>query len=96
MTPEQGLYEFLADAPLACHEIDVSGQIVYVNDAECRLLALPRDQIVGRPVWDFVAPEEQATSRQAVGRKMAGEAGVAALRTRLRSTQWGAADPGDP
>ncbi len=73
MTPEQGLYEFLADAPLACHEIDVSGQIVYVNDAECRLLALPRDQIVGRPVWDFVAPEEQATSRQAVGRKMAGE-----------------------
>ena len=73
MTPDQRLYEFLADAPLACHEINLSGAIVYVNDAECRLLALPRAQILGRPVWEFVAPEEQELSREAVARKMAGE-----------------------
>ena len=73
MTPEQRLYEFLADAPIACHEINVSGQIVFVNDAECHLFGLPQNQILGRPVWDFVAPEEQALSREAVRRKMAGE-----------------------
>lgn len=73
MTPEQRLYEFLAEAPIACHEIDVSGQIVFVNLAECQLLGLPPDQILGRPVWDFVAPEERGRSREAVGRKLAGE-----------------------
>ena len=73
MTPEQILYEFLGDAPIACHEINVSGQIVFVNYAECQLLGLPPNQILGRPVWDFVAPEEVATSREAVRQKMAGE-----------------------
>jgi len=73
LTPEQRLYEFLAEAPIACHEIDVSGQIVFVNVAECQLLGLPPDQILGRPVWDFVAPEERDRSREAVRRKLAGE-----------------------
>ena len=73
MTPEQRLYEVLLDAPIACHEINVAGQIVFVNYAECQLLGLPPDQILGRSVWDLVAPEERAASREAVRRKMAGE-----------------------
>jgi PAS domain S-box-containing protein len=73
LTPEKRLYEVLLDAPIACHEINVAGQIVFVNYAECQLLGLPPDQILGRPVWDFVAPEERSASREAVRRKMAGE-----------------------
>ena len=73
MIPEQSIYEFLADAPLACHEIDVAGCIVFVNDSECFLLGLPREDLMGHPVWEFVAPEEQELSREAVRRKMTGE-----------------------
>jgi two-component system, cell cycle sensor histidine kinase and response regulator CckA len=62
----------LSDAPIACHEISLSGEIVWVNEAECRLLGLDENQIVGRQVWDFVAPESQETSRAAVRAKLAG------------------------
>src|SRR6185295_1743277 len=30
----------LSDAPIACHELDRDGKIVWVNAAECRLLGL--------------------------------------------------------
>jgi two-component system cell cycle sensor histidine kinase/response regulator CckA len=72
LTRDQILYEFLADTPVACHELNFSGEIVFVNEAECRLLALSREQLLGRPIWDFVAPEEQSVSQEAVRRKMAG------------------------
>src|SRR6266545_3408504 len=63
----------LAEAPIACHEIDLAGVIVFVNDAECRLLGLPPEEILGRPAWHFVAPEERERSREAVHRKLTGE-----------------------
>ena len=64
--------EFLADAPIACHELDLSGRIIRINEAECRLLGLPERQILGRFVWDFVAPDEQAHVRDSVMRTMSG------------------------
>src|SRR4051794_3054840 len=59
--------------PVACHEISVSGEIVFVNQAECQLLGIIADEVLGRLIWDFVAPEEQFISQEAVRRKMAGE-----------------------
>jgi len=73
LSPHETLYEFLEQAPIACHEIDLSGAVVFVNDAECALLGLTREQMVGRQIWEFVAPEERAVSRDAVRRKLAGE-----------------------
>lgn len=73
MLGDQNSYQFLADAPIACHEIDCSGRIVYVNAAECRLLGHEENEILGRTVWDFVAPEEQETSHEAVLLKIAGK-----------------------
>ena len=70
MTRDQRLDEFLEAVPVACHEINVAGEIVFVNAAECRLLGLTRHQMLGRLIWDFVAPEEQTSSREAVRRKM--------------------------
>ena len=61
------------DAPVAYHEIDCGGVVRQVNQAECDLLGVERAQIVGRPIWEFVAPEAQAASRLAVARKLAGE-----------------------
>ena len=73
MRQDHGLYRFLGDLPIACHEIRGSGEVVYVNASECRLLGLSEGEILGRPIWEFVAPEEQAQSRDAVRRKMGGE-----------------------
>ena len=75
MQPQAGWQyglEFLADAPIACHELDLSGRIVRVNEAECRLLGLREDQILGRHVWEFVAPDEQSPVRDSVMRTMSG------------------------
>src|SRR3954453_11464316 len=63
----------LRDAPIACHELDLSGNVVWVNPAGCRLLGVPAEEIVGRHIWEFVAPQEREKSRAAVGRKLAGE-----------------------
>jgi two-component system cell cycle sensor histidine kinase/response regulator CckA len=73
LIPDQKQYEFLAEAPVACHEINLAGEIVFANDTECKLLGLQREQLIGRPVWDFVAPEERDRSREAVCKKMSGE-----------------------
>lgn len=59
--------------PFAYHEIDAQGVIVAVNEAECRLLGLRRDQIIGHAVWQFVAPEDRAANEQSVRDKLAGQ-----------------------
>jgi len=64
--------EFLADAPIACHDMDLQGRLVRVNEAACRLLGLPERQILGRIAWDFVTPEQREESREALLRVLAG------------------------
>jgi PAS domain S-box-containing protein len=58
-------------APVAYHEIDRNGTILRVNEAECRLLGYSAGEMVGRPAWEFVAPDQQTTSREAIRRKVA-------------------------
>jgi len=60
------------EAPVAYHEIDADGIIVRVNHAECALLGYRAQEMVGRPVWEFVIPENREESRLAVQRKMKG------------------------
>ena len=69
---EQTSHKILSDLPIACHEIDASGRVVYINAAECQLLGFTEAEILGQPVWNFVAPEEQEMSRAAVQDKLAG------------------------
>ncbi len=66
----RGLFE---DAPVAYHEIDREGIIQRVNQAECELLGYERQEMLGRPIWDFVSPEARAQSKEAVRRKVSGE-----------------------
>ncbi len=61
------------EAPVAYHEIDTSGIVTRVNLAECALLGCRAGEMLGRPVWDLVAPEERETSRESVRRKLSGE-----------------------
>jgi len=57
-------------APVAYHEIDRRGILRRVNQAECVLLGYEASELVGHPIWDFVAPEAQAQSREAIQKKM--------------------------
>jgi two-component system cell cycle sensor histidine kinase/response regulator CckA len=79
MTRWHQAFESLADAPIPTHELDLEGKIVRVNAAGCRLLGLREDEIIGRPIWEFVAPEEQDASRERICRVLANEQPMEAL-----------------
>jgi PAS domain S-box-containing protein len=67
-------YESLfAGAPVACHEIDLQGTVVRVNPTECELLGFDAAEIIGRPIWEFMALEEQEKSAAALRSKLSGE-----------------------
>jgi len=63
-------FEHIADAPIACHELDLEGRIIRINDAGCRLVGLPQSQIVGHYVWEFVASPEQGDVRERLRRNL--------------------------
>ena len=47
--------ELFEGTPVAFHEVDLEGFVRRVNSAECDLLGFGRDEIVGKPYWDFLA-----------------------------------------
>jgi PAS domain S-box-containing protein len=58
---------WLADAPDGIFVSDQQGRYVTVNDAGCRLLDLPREQILGKTAFDLIDPEQvQTLSEHAV------------------------------
>ena len=60
------------DAPVPIHEIDGAGVIRRANRAECQLLGLREDEIVGRHCSEFVPEELRAESYVSVRDKLAG------------------------
>jgi PAS domain S-box-containing protein len=70
------------NAPVAYHEIDRDGVIRRVNRAECMLLGFETGEMVGRPVWEFVAPTDREESREAIRRKLAGAQPLAPVQRR--------------
>jgi PAS domain S-box-containing protein len=59
-------------APMAMHEIDAEGIVCRTNRAECELLGMESDEILGRHASEFIGPEERDASRTAVAAKLAG------------------------
>src|SRR5579864_9621592 len=68
------LFEF---APVAYHEIDAAGILRRVNQTECRMLGYTPAEMIGNPVWQFVAADQQEQCRHAIERKIAGDEPVA-------------------
>ena len=54
--------------------IDAEHRTTDANSAMCRLLALPLEQLRGRPVWDFVDPADATTLRETLARRRLGVA----------------------
>jgi len=55
---EQRLRELIGKAPDGIFIADLEGRCTDVNEAGCRLLGLPREEIVGKTTMDFIAPED--------------------------------------
>ena len=61
----QGHYHLIEALPEAVLIVDAGGAIRYANPAALRLAGADRAEAVeGRPVWDFVLPEDQAHARE--------------------------------
>src|SRR5262245_7889650 len=58
-------------AGVAVHEFDNSAALRRVNAEELKLLGYTADQMLGRPVYEFVVMQD--ASRQSVQKKLAGE-----------------------
>ena len=72
------------EAPVAYHEIEGEGIVRRVNRAECQLLGFEPDQMIGRPIWEFVSPEQRDASREAVRNKLAGDHPIAPFEREYR------------
>ncbi len=78
----EALTELFEQAPVAYHEIDREGVVCRVNAAECILLGYRKNQILGRPAWDFVAEPDWAANRNADLQKLSGTAPAEPVRLR--------------
>jgi PAS domain S-box-containing protein len=55
---EQHLHQLFGLAPDGIFIADMNARYVSVNDAGCRLLGIPREQIVGKTIMDFIPTEQ--------------------------------------
>jgi len=58
-------------APVAFEETDREGVVRRFNQAVCNLLRSTPDQVLGRKAWDFVAPDQRESFRQAMMERIA-------------------------
>ncbi len=60
-------------APVGYHEVDTEGRIVNINLTECEMLGYPREELLGRPVFDFLAEENREAARRGFPEKVSGK-----------------------
>ncbi|WP_420237477.1 PAS domain S-box protein [Telmatobacter bradus] len=59
------LSESLFDSvPIPLLLVDAAGKVVRANPAECKLLGYSVEEMQGRPMWEFIANEEEQLSQQ--------------------------------
>ena len=83
-------YDNLFDAAppgVAVHEIDMSGFVTRVNDSELAILGRQREELIGKPVWQFAVMKD--ASMRAVEKKLAGGGLRPFVRTLARADQVG-------
>jgi PAS domain S-box-containing protein len=70
---ERHFQSWFQDAPVACHEVDRDGIIVCVNQAECELFGFSEQELVGHPIWDFMASGDREKTRTGLLQRIADE-----------------------
>ncbi len=75
-------------APAAYHILDRHGIIKAVNQTELDMFGYSREEMVGRPIFEFVQPEQRADAQARFQRKLAGE-NLARSKERIYLTKGG-------
>jgi len=70
---EERYRELWDNAPVAYHLLDRDGVIRDVNRTELALLGYERAEMLGRPIFDFIVPEQRDEARTRFVRKINGE-----------------------
>jgi two-component system, LuxR family, sensor kinase FixL len=70
---ERHFQSWFHDAPVACHEVDRDGLLLCVNQAECELFGFSAEEMIGHPVWDFMASEDREKTRAGLLQRIADE-----------------------
>ncbi len=61
------------NAPVAYHTLDRNGIITDVNKTEIMLLGYTKEEMIGRPIFDFIVPDQRQEARRRFSRKLAGQ-----------------------
>ncbi|MGD2175133.1 MAG: diguanylate cyclase, partial [Candidatus Brocadiaceae bacterium] len=64
--------ELWDDAPVAYHMLDTEGIIRRVNKTELSMLGYQAEEMVGRPIFDFIPPEQRDEARRRFRHKIRG------------------------
>ncbi|MBW2107610.1 MAG: PAS domain S-box protein [Deltaproteobacteria bacterium] len=64
--------ELWDNAPVAYHTLDSRGNITRVNATEAAMLGYTREEMLGRPIFDFILPEQRQEARQRFALKLSG------------------------
>ncbi len=73
------------NAPVGYQQLDVEGRIVLINQTEATLLGYTKAEMLGHPIFDFIAQKESDTAREALRKKIAQEQPIGSFeRTYVR------------
>ncbi len=70
---EKRYRELWDDAPVAYHTLDTKGIITNVNKTEAKMLGYKPQEMIGKPIFDFILPEQQAMAKKRVQEKLSGK-----------------------
>ncbi len=76
---ERHFRSWFEDAPIACHEVDRDGLVLCVNQAECELFGFHPEEMLGRPIWEFMAAEDRAKTKAGLLQRIASDQPLAPL-----------------
>lgn len=69
---EERYREMWENAPVGYHTLDRRGVITKVNSTEAAMLGYKVSELVGRPIFDLIVPEQREESRRRFRQKIAG------------------------
>ena len=70
---EERYRELWENAPIAYHILDKNGIIISVNRTEAKMLGYKLNEMLGKPIFDFIVPEQRAEAKKRFLLKISGE-----------------------
>ena len=70
---EERYRELWDNAPVAYHTLDTKGIITSVNHTEAKMFGYKPDEMIGKPIFDFILPEQKTEAKKRFLLKIAGK-----------------------